>query len=910
MLVLFIVCCSANAQNSSIKGIIIDTANQKKLYNASVVLMRKSDSTLLTFTRSDKEGKFSFDNLPSEKLAIIISYPSFADYVDEIDLTTNTIVDVGSINLINKSTLLKEIVIRQNNTMRMKGDTLEFAADSFKVRPNASAEDMLKLLPGVQVDKNGKIIAQGQEVKKVLVDGEEFFSDDPTVATRGIRADAVEKVQVYDKKSDKAEFTGIDDGERTKTINLKLKEDKKNGYFGKLNVGGGLKDKFNNEGMINFFKWKRKVSAFGTMSNTGQTGLGREDEGKYSGGDDYIDYGDEDRYNLGQSDAFEFNDNGLPKVWTGGAHFSNKWNENKNNFNVSYLYKKLDVAGETGSRSQYILPDTLYYMNQSGSNYSQRMRNSLNGKYELQIDSSSTLKIIVNGYKTNTQNFNTFFSEALNDHSNPVNRSNRTTSGKADESALNANVQWFKKFKKQGRTLTVKLAERYNDTDSDGFLDALNNFYDSGGEIFRQDTINQRKYNHSKLFNLNAKVTYTEPVTKDNFIELNYGFSNTNSNANRVTYDYDNGKYNVLNEQFTNDYDFSINANGAGLLYQIAKKKYNLSFGSNLAYQQYRQRNNLKDSSFTYYRTNLFPKAVFRYMFKTTTVLEMRYDGRTQQPTIQQIQPVPDNNDPLNVYTGNPGLRPAFNHALNFFFYNFKVLKERVIILNGWANVTQNAITSNNMVDESGRKIYQSINADGIYTYGGYVAYQMKVASKIRMNFNISNTRNKFINFVNNDKNSTFNNNYNAGVSGRYTIENKMGINVSADLTYNTSVSSIRKDVKTKFWTSRYELETYKELPAKFAVGSDVYFNLRQKTDVFDKNTNSIIWNGWVSRKLFKETCSLKFSINDILNQNIGFRRDIQSNFISENTYSVLRRVWLLSFTWNFTKTNGQPQNQ
>jgi hypothetical protein len=910
LLILCIVCCSASAQNTSIKGTITDTANQKKLYNASIVLMRKSDSTLVTYTRSDKTGHFSFDHLPSEKLAIIIFYPSFADYVDDIDLTTNPNLDLGNINLINKSTLLKEIVIRQNNTMRMKGDTLEFAADSFKVRPNASAEDMLKLLPGIQVDKNGKIIAQGKEVQKVLVDGEEFFSDDPTVATRGIRADAVDKVQVYDKKSDKAEFTGIDDGERTKTINLKLKEDKKNGYFGKLSAGGGLKDKFNNEGMINFFKGKRKVSAFGTMSNTGQTGLGREDEGKYSGGDDYIDYGDEDRYNLGQSDAFEFNDNGLPKVWSGGAHFSNKWNENKNNVNLSYLYKKLDVAGETGSRAQYILPDTLYYMNQSGSNYSQRMRNSLNGKYELQIDSSSTLKIIINGYKTNTQNFNTFFSEALDDHSNPVNRSNRNTSGKADESALNANLQWFKKFKKQGRTLTVKIAERYSDTDSDGFLNALNSFYDSTGEVAQQDTINQRKYNQSKLFNLNAKITYTEPINKDNFIELNYGFSNTNSTANRVTYDYDNGKYDVLNEQFTNDYDFRINANGAGFLYQIAKKKYNFSFGSNLAYQQYRQRNNLKDSSFTYYRTNLFPKATFRYMFKPTTMLEVRYDGRTQQPTIQQIQPVSDNNDPLNVYIGNPDLKPSFNHSMSFFFYNFKVLKERAIIINGWVNVTQNAITSNNVVDESARKIYQSVNANGIYTYGGYVDYRMKVAPKIRMDFTISNTGNKFINFVNNDRNSTFNNNYNAAVGGRYTIENKMGINIRANLNYNTSVSSIRKDVKTKYWTTRYELETYKELPLKFAVGSDVYFDLREKTSVFDKNTNAIIWNGWVSRRLFKETCSLKFSINDILNQNIGFRRDIQSNFISENTYSVMRRIWLLSFTWNFTKNNGQPQNQ
>ncbi|MGN6491689.1 MAG: outer membrane beta-barrel protein [Agriterribacter sp.] len=901
------------AQTSAIKGTVTDTANQKKLSNAAITLIKKSDSTLIKFTRAEKNGSFTLNNLPDGDFAVIISYPQFADYVDYIQLKPGQILELGSINLTNKALLLKEIVIKQNNAMRVKGDTLEYTADSFKVRANASAEDLLKVMPGIQVDKNGKIIAQGQEVQKVLVDGEEFFSDDPTVATRNIRADAVDKVQVFDKKSDQAAFTGIDDGEKTKTINLKLKEDKKNGYFGKVAVGGGLKDKFNNEAMVNFFKGKRKIAAFGTMSNTGQGGLNWDDSRKYAGTEDNFEYDENNGYfySFGESDALNFNGNGLPKIWTGGGHYSNKWNENKHNFNASYMYKKMDVAGQGETKTQYILPDTLYYINQRNSNFSQRIRNTLSGKYEVQLDSSSSLKITVNGYKGKTQNFNSFYQEALNEASDPVNKNTRSNSANMDESSLNTSILYRKKFKKVGRTISGRVEQKYNGTDSEGFLDAVTDYFNPEGDVFQQDTINQRKYNNSKLFTLNAKVTYTEPLGKNNFIELNYGFSNSNSSANRITYNYDGGKYDALDSSLTNDYDFLINTNAGGVAYRIAKKKYNMSFGSDLAYQAYRQTDNIKDSSFRYYRTNLFPKFSFNYNIKPQTRIGFNYNGSTQQPTIQQIQPVRENNDPLNIFIGNPDLNPAFNHRFFVYFNDYKVLKERGIFANGSFNFTDNTITNDNSVDSMGRRIYQSVNSSGTYNYWSYVGYNMKLAKlKTRISFNLNASGGKGINYVNGEKNVTLNNSYTGGAGAYYSIENKLGINFRGNLSYNTSVSSIRKDVKTAYWNHYYNIDTYIALPGKFDLSNEADFNFRQKTSVFDQNRNTIIWNASLSKRLFKETCSLKFSVNDILNQNIGFNRNINSNFVSENTYVTLRRFWLLTFTWNFTKNNAQVENK
>lgn len=899
------------AQDATITGTITDTANHKKLQYAVVSLIDQSDSTLLTFTRTDKSGSFSLKNIPAGKFIVTVSYPAFADYVDEIQLEPGKQLALGNINLTNKATLLKEIVIRQNNAIKIKGDTTEFSADSFHVQANASAEDLLKVLPGIQVDKNGKIIAQGQEVQKVLVDGEEFFSDDPTVATRNIRADAVDKVQVFDKKSDQAAFTGIDDGEKTKTINLKLKEDKKNGYFGKLSAGGGLKDKYNNEAMINFFKGKRKIAAFGTMSNTGQTGLNWDDNRKYAGGDDDFEY-DADNgffYSFGNSNDLSFNGNGLPQAWTGGAHFSNKWDEDKNNFNASYLYKKLNVRGIDETQTQYILPDTLYYMNQRNSNFSQRIRNSLSGKYELQIDSSSSLKITFNGYKGKSQNNSDFYSEALNDKSDPVNQSRRNTSSLGDEASFNSSILWRKRFKKAGRTISARVEQKYNANDSEGYLDALNSYFDTDGTIFEKDTINQRKYNHNKLFTLNAKITYTEPLGKGNFLEFNYGYSNTTSSADRTTYNYNNGKYDELDPLLTNDYDFFINTNAGGLAYRIAKKKYNFSFGSDLAYQAYRQVDNRGDSTMQYSRVNLFPKLNFSYNFKPQTRLGFNYNGSTQQPTIQQIQPVPENNDPLNIFIGNPDISPAFNHRFSLWFNDYKVLKERGIFANASLNLTDNTITTSNAVDKLGRRVYQSVNTGGTYNYWSYLGYNIKVAPlKTRIGFNIQTNGSKFINFVNGDKNITHNNNYSFGPNAYYSIENKVGISLRANYGYNTSVSSIRKDVKTRYWTQVYSTDTYIALPYKFDFNTDINFNIRQATSVFDQNRNVFLWNASLSKRLFKEKCALKFSINDILNQNIGFRRDIQSNFITENTYTTLRRFWMLSFTWNFTKNNAQTQ--
>lgn len=265
-------CCIA--QSSSITGSVEDTINRKTLPLTSISLLRAKDSVLVHSLRSDNKGEFKITRVAKGEYVIMFTYPAYADYIEKVIVNENENKSLGKIMLTLRSKILEEVLVKSKVTaIRLRGDTTEYTADSFKVREGASVEEMLRKLPGLQVDKDGKITAQGQEVKKVLVDGEEFFGNDPTMATKNLQASAINKVQVFDKKSDQAVFSGIDDGQKTKTINLTMKDDKKKGYFGKLELAGGAGDRWNNTLMLNSFRAKRKLSVYGIMSSTGKTGL-------------------------------------------------------------------------------------------------------------------------------------------------------------------------------------------------------------------------------------------------------------------------------------------------------------------------------------------------------------------------------------------------------------------------------------------------------------------------------------------------------------------------------------------------------------------------------------------------------------------------------------------------------------
>ncbi|PSL48220.1 outer membrane receptor protein involved in Fe transport [Chitinophaga niastensis] len=904
------------AQRAAVKGNVLDTLNHVKLSHSVIALLHAKDSVLYKFARTDEAGRFELNNLPAGKYVLLISYPAFADYVETLTLADTSVVNLNKIMLTQRSRLLQEVVIQQKvAAIKMKGDTTEFNADSYKTQANASVEELLKKLPGIQVDNKGQITAQGEKVKKVLVDGEEFFGDDPTLVTQNLRADMVDKVQLYDKKSDQANFTGVDDGEKAKTINLKLKDGKKNGYFGKVNVGAGPDGFHDNNAMLNIFKNKMKFAAFGILSNTGKTGLNWGEREKFgqSIADNATSDGSGNFYiSGGGGDDLEgwdgkYSGQGYPLVQTGGLHFNNKWNQDKEKANINYKVMQMYVDGNSTTSTQYLLPDTLYYSRSQEKFNNSILRNRVNGNYEIEIDSSSSIKLSVDGGLDHKITNSLHSTEFLAEDSALVNRNQRKLSAIADIGSLNSNLLWRKKLKKKGRTISLNIFENYSSTKGNGFLDATTEFFKKG-VVDSLQKIDQYKTTNNENINVNANFTYTEPLSVASSLVFNYGIDISNSHSNKNSYNKDSGgKYGIPDSLYSNDYAFNMLAHKGGIAYAYTNKKVRINLGSNVGFNAYHQQDMYRDIVQERNFVNWYPKANFRYSFSQQRSIAFNYQGNTQQPGINQLQPIRTNEDPLNIYIGNPFLKPAFNNRFTLSYNDYKIMTERGMWFWLSYNTTSNSFSDRSTIDASGKRTSQTVNVDGTKSVQLNFDMDWKVKPlDMRVGYSLDGSYNRNVNYVNALLNVTNNTNTTAGINMRKSKEKKYEVSLRADATYTNSVSSVQKQISTNYWVYQLTNEFDLYLPLKFQLHSDFTYNIRQKTEVFTANNNVALWNAYLGKKFGKkDAVQVNFSVNDILKQNIGFSRSVNSSNITQNTYSTIGRYALLSFIWNFNKAGG-----
>jgi hypothetical protein len=907
------------SQNATIKGTVIDTAEKTNLYQTVITVLRKDDSTLVKFTRADKDGKFIIKNIPPGKFIVITSFPTYADFADEYTLNGDTTIDLGIVSMIPKAKLLEEVIVRQNVAIRIKGDTIEYKADSFKVSEGANVAEMLRKMPGMSVDRNGAITAQGQKVEKVLVDGEEFFSDDPAVVTQNLRADAIDKVQSFDKKSDQAEFTGVDDGVRSKTLNLVMKEDKKRGYFGKVSGGLGTNERTTDELMVNYFRGKKKLAAYGIYSNAGKVGLDWGDRDKFTGGSDFGDANVEVGAGFimisgGGSDN-DFSDwggpsyygEGIPRSFKGGAHFSNKWNSDINHINANYSLKKMDVDAEGNSLTKYILPDSAYYFRESHRSISAQTQQMFTGFYDIKLDSFSSIRFRLNGLIGNNRSDVHTDSESDDENLQRVNRNVRDNYTNSDNKIVMASVLWRQRLKKKGRTLSLSASHKYSDRESDGYLISDVSFYDpSTGNLLDRDSVDQLKEGYNKTLTSAARLVITEQIAAKTTLELNYSFNRNAFTSDRKSFDKVNGKYESLNQTFSNNYSMLFYSNTGGAKIQYTGKKLQANIGTNAGVSNYIQRDSLgkKVNQFKY--TNLFPSSRISYRFSTQQSINFNYNGSPQPPSIDQIQPVLQNNDPLNIVVGNPDLKQAFNHNFNMFYQNFKVLSGRSIWANAGLNLMHNAIVQSQVID-SGKRTLKYVNTSGNFNWRGSLSYGFKIKKpETNISLDVFANGNRFVNFVNNLPNTTNNTRLGFGAGFNRYKENKFNYWFRASANKNFSKSSISRNASNEFWQYEIAGDFNVFLTKRLVIGSEANAYIRQKVDAFDANTNILIWNGNVVYKVFpKRNGEFKFEAMDMLNQRRGIERFFTANSVVEKNYQVLGQFFMLSFTWNFTRNPG-----
>lgn len=902
---------SVEAQERVIKGTVNDTLNKQNLSNAVVSLLRPKDSVLVKFVRTDSKGNFTIPKIIAGNYILQVSYPNYAEYIDNINFNGTEDKLMGTIPLITRANLLQEVIVKQRiSAIRVKGDTTIYTADSFHVSANADVQELLKKMPGIQVNSKGEITTQGERVNKVLVDGEEFFSDDPAVVTKNLRADAIDKVQVFDKKSDQAVFTGIDDGQKQKTINLQLKEDKKKGFFGKVELGADF-DKYNfGKLMANAFKGKRKIAGYITHDNTKFETLNWDENRNYAGDPNTTTTITDDGGIMMYSTGDEFNwGQGLPISTTAGFHFSNKWNEDKSNTNHTYQYNKLNVTGKTSSITQNILPDTSFTNTTEQTQANERTRNKLTSMYEVQIDSSNSLKFTLRASDIKSSSNLNYLGKSISSDDKLINETDRTTNNIDDSKNLNTTILWRKKFAKKGRTLSVNTDLTFTDKNENGFLFAKNQFFDKNGNLIRLDNVDQRKENFQSGSSINSNFTYTEPLWKNTFLILSYRLNINRNDAERNTFNKDpNGKYSVLSDTLSNHFIFNTTGNTGGFNIRYQVKKFNFAVGTGLGTVNYHmndiRKNNDRDVSYT----NFTPAILFKYTPKQQRRVELNYNGTTENPTLNQIQPLIDNTDPLNISVGNQNLKQAFRHNISFRASDYKVLKSRNISFSVNYNATDNAISNNSFVDSLGRRINQAINVSGNYSFRANADYGFEIIPSLNLGFEVGPVASRYVSYVNGLRNETKTNATSFSINSGYWSDKMINFWLNFDARYNKSVSSIRPDVATNYWsyTSWSNLQ-FKFKKQKLYLDFNGQFSFYQKTTAFANQQNAYIVNGGIRKTISKDDkWEAKFFVNDIFNQNLGINRNISSNFISETTSQNVKRYFMFSLIYNFNK-NGKP---
>lgn len=902
----------------TIKGRTIDTASTTLLSGTSVAVLNAKDSTLVKFTRTTENGSFELSGIKNGKFILLVSYPKYADFVDHFSLDSTTQVkDYGKINLTGMAKILADVIIKGNRTaIKIKGDTTEFDPKAYNIEPNSKVEDLIKQFPGFQVDKDGKITAQGKTVPKVLVDGEEFFGDDPTLVTKNLRADMVESVQLYDKASDQASFTGIDDGEKTKTLNIKLKEDKKNGYFGKVQGGYGIKDFYQGQAMFNKFWGKKKFSAYGILGNNGTVGLGWDDRDKYSGssgltmtddGGMYFSYGGGDDF-----DSYDgrYNGQGLPVARTGGLHFDNKWNKDKESINTNYKIGSIRVKGNNSVISQNNLSSGTQYTNSNEDFDKDMFRQKLDVTYELKIDTTLTMKVSVDGALKKSNSTNSFKTETTNATNDILNSSKRDLSNEVDDQNFNMNVLFTKKLKKKGRTLSLNLNQSINKSNGEGYLNSLNTSLKQTGLV--DSLTNQLKENDitNNSFKLNA--AYTEPLSKTLTLVMNYGLTLMNGKSDRRSFNQSaSGRYDILDTVYSNNFELNQTINQGGAIFNYKKGKTVINFGSKFSGVNFKQDDVYHNRTYIRNFVNYMPQASYQYRFSQQKSFRLNYNGNTNQPSLDQLQPVRLNNDPFNVVEGNQDLRPSFRSSVNASYNSYKVLTSQSIWLSASYSFTANPIISDVTTDGVGKSTYRYINYNdkmqtNYYLYGQFSRKVKFLNMDVGVNVDVNG--NSSYNFITVDKIRTLNNTKNYTYGGGLNVskykEKKYNFYVRFGPTYNISRVSVGSNSDGIGYSGYFYGNL--QLPAKLEISSDGDYQYNGKTQVLNKSFERFIWNASLGKKFFKSE-NLKFSltVNDILNQNVGFNRTATNTSISETRNTTIQRYFMFSVSWDFNKMGG-----
>ena len=898
---------AAFAQKAYIKGVVMDSVENKKLERADVLLFGAADSILRARASTDKNGSFEFLNLEKGGYRLLVSHPKMKDYLRNLTLSDAADVDLRTINMELKSNLLNEVIVRAANPIRMKGDTVFFQADSFAVRKNANVQELLKRLPGIEVDKNGTIKTEGKTINTVLVDGDEFFGDDPLLATRYLKSNAVEEIQVYDRKSKSSELTGIDDGIRNKTINIKLKENAKNGYLSTIDLNTNAVDLGDYGGMIGVFKNKLKAAVYGTYSNLNNESKINTSMRKLKGEEyDLIEVGDDGSSIMyvadGDDEDYIAASGGLPNNLSIGAYYADKFKADKMGIKVNFKSFDNENLNRTTTNSEELLPnETKFTSSGNTDNKTKVSGESVKGTYTYKTSPFSTLKLSFGLSKSRNRNNSLSTSETRGGNGFFISQNNQENKGYGTNETYNGNINWSSRFKKKGRTLSIDLQpERQTSRSTENSLNRTN-YFNSTGAPERFEDIDLRKNNSGTQNSFGSRINYTDPISKRWTLEAGYSFKTISSGSNRLVFDNIRQDARKI-DSLSNDFKFVNFSNMGKLILQYTSENFSVSSGLEATQTNFELNDLDQQKSFERTYLNLSPRTNIFYKINSTTTMSVNYNGFMLQPSMDQLQPVRQINTPLYQVIGNSALRPSFTNNFGISYNTFEFNSDQYFSANFNYGFTNNAIVNTELVDEFNKRISSFINANGNNSINGNFSYS-KGFSKIhaRMGADLGFNRSETIAIINATQNKAVNMQYNLRGSINYYSQ-KIEFNYVPSATLMTGSSSIGEINDGRSLMHNHEISGTVQLPFKSEFNTSFSLAFRPANASFGQDLNTAIWNSYLSTKLLRnEVLEIKLSVNDILNQRIGYNRFVGGNVKSEDTFSYIPRYVLIGLNWNLS---------
>ncbi|TAH30153.1 MAG: TonB-dependent receptor [Cytophagales bacterium] len=903
------------AQKINIKGNIKDSA-QVVIPIATVMLLSPVDSSLVQYTPTDDNGAFELRNVPSAQYILKIACIGYKNYIQNLNVTYS--LNLGTIQL--KDEILKEVVIvGEKNPITIKKDTIEFNAGSFKTRPNASVEELLKKLPGVEVDREGNIKAQGQDVQRILVNGKEFFGSDPKTATKNLPADVIEKIQIMDRKSDQSTFTGVDDGQKMRTINLETKNKDKKMSFGKIMGGIGNDNRFESKGNYNVFDKNNQLSFIGMGNNVNQSGFSFSDYMDFSGqgqgmggggmagafgggggGRGMMGGGRASAGAMGMNLNFGANANGgnfgvLQNI-AGGINL-NKQISSKIELNGSYFLSSVNNLIDKTQNRETFLPSSSFIASQNDNQRNINYNHRLNMTIDYKIDSLKSLKFTGNvGYN---QGENTLNSNAvtLNNLDILQNNNERNTLNNSEGLNFNLGLLYRQRFLKKGRTFSTNLTATGNNQNQNGNLNTINRFFVPSNFNLAFIQANTQ-VNYGSGYGIRS--TYTEPLTQKILLEVNHQLQRNENESSRNVFDV-NGDVRTINSNLTNAFDNIFQFNRIGTNIRFTEKKYNFSVGASGQFSTL-EGNFSNGTSVSRNFNNVLPNARFNYSFSASKSLNFNYDTDIREPSIQQLQPVLNNTDPLNISTGNSNLRPEYNHRVNLNFYRFNVVSFTNLFTGINASYTENAITTSQTITENFVRTSQPVNTRGSWNLVNYVNYGFRIDKKNRFNIGTNITLNQSINLLNNQESNI--NQQNLGGNLRYdlTLDDKFDLTLRGDWSNQQTRYDFNANQNQTFFNETYTLQSNLNLGTKAWISTDMnYIIYRSLTSDFYQELP--LWTTSISAFVLKgNKGELKFSVVNILDRNLGITQNAGVNYIQQERIASLGRYFMVSFTYSLSK--------